>query len=357
MSAKGKGTGSVNSDILLFLAQDGVTTGTVYALLALALVMIFLVTRIIFIPHGELVIFAALTLAALEQGIAPATAWLSAALGLLCAGIDLIDGYRMNRLRAVLAIALGKATLPAVVLVIVLAASGEPFPQGIRILLTVLIVAPLGPFLYQLVFVPIARESVLVLMIVAMALHLAMTGVGLAFFGPEGWRTEAIVPGVFSIGSLIVSGQSIVVLAVAVATAAGLYGFFEKTLIGKALRATAVNRRGAEVVGINPIRAGEIAFLIGGVLAALSGIVVSPIMTLYYDSGLLLGLKGFTGAIVGGLSGYVAATAGSLFIGLSESAAAFWASAFKEVIVFTLVLPVLLVRSLRTRPVEEEEEE
>ncbi|MGE0846351.1 MAG: branched-chain amino acid ABC transporter permease [Flavobacteriaceae bacterium] len=346
----------MTSDIILFLMQDGLTTGTVYVLLALALVMIFLVTRILFIPHGELVIFAALTLAVLERGTVPATAWLAAGLGIVCAGADILSGRRLGRLRAVLPMALLKALVPAAVLLVLMATAGSPLPQWVRIALTVLIVAPLGPFLYQLVFVPIGRESVLVLMIVAMALHLAMTGLGLAFFGPEGWRTAALVPGTFTLGSLILPGQALVVFAIALAVAVGLYWFFDRTLTGKALRATAINRRGAEIVGIDPVRAGEIAFLMGGVLAALSGIAVSPIMTLYYDSGLLLGLKGFTGAIVGGLAGYLPATIGALFIGVSESAAAFWASSFKEVIVFTLILPVLLLRSLRTQIIEEHEE-
>lgn len=343
-------------DILLFLVQDGLTTGLVYALLALALVMVFLVTRILFIPQGELVIFAALSLAMLEQGAAPATAWLSAGLGALCAGLDVFGGCRKGRMRSALPMALAKFVVPLAVLAFILMTVGTPQPQWIRILVTVLVVAPLGPFLYQLVFVPIARESVLVLMIVAMALHIAMTGLGLQFFGPEGWRTAAIFGGTLSVGSLIVPGQAFAVLGIAVAVAGALYWFFDRTLTGKALRATAINQRGAEIVGIDPMRAGEIAFLISGVLAALSGIAVSPLMTLYYDSGLLLGLKGFTGAIIGGLAGYLPATLGALFIGLSESAAAFWASAFKEVIVFTLILPVLLWRSLRANIVEEQEE-
>ena len=77
--------------------------------------------------------------------------------------------------------------------------------------------------------------------------------------------------------------------------------------------------------------------------------------TVYYDTGFLVGLKGFVGAIVGGLVSYPVAAAGALLVGLLESFSSFWASAFKEVIVFTLIIPVLVWRSLTTRHVEEEE--
>jgi branched-chain amino acid transport system permease protein len=83
--------------------------------------------------------------------------------------------------------------------------------------------------------------------------------------------------------------------------------------------------------------------------------LIAPITTIYYDTGFLIGLKGFVGAIIGGLASYPIAAAGALIVGLLESYSSFWASAYKEVIVFTLIIPVLLWRSLRTHHVEEEE--
>jgi branched-chain amino acid transport system permease protein len=88
-----------------------------------------------------------------------------------------------------------------------------------------------------------------------------------------------------------------------------------------------------------------------------SGILVAPITTIYYDSGFLVGLKGFVAAIIGGLVSYPLAALGAVLVGLLESFSSFWASAFKEVIVFTLIIPVLLWRSLRAHHLEEEEEE
>jgi branched-chain amino acid transport system permease protein len=84
-------------------------------------------------------------------------------------------------------------------------------------------------------------------------------------------------------------------------------------------------------------------------------VLIGPITTVYYDSGFLVGLKGFVGAIIGGLVSYPLAAAGALLIGLIESFASFWASQYKEVIVFTLIIPVLLWRSLVTRHHEEDQ--
>ncbi len=134
-----------------------------------------------------------------------------------------------------------------------------------------------------------------------------------------------------------------------------LYLFFERTLYGKALRATAINRVGARLMGISTTMAGKLSFLLAAIIGALSGILIAPITTVYYDTGFLIGLKGFVGAIIGGLASYPVAAAGAVLVGLLEAFSSFWASAFKEVIVFTLIIPVLLWRSLTTHHVEEEE--
>ena len=80
-----------------------------------------------------------------------------------------------------------------------------------------------------------------------------------------------------------------------------------------------------------------------------------PLTTVYYDTGFIIGLKGFTAAIIGGLVSYPAAALAALGVGLLESFSSFWASAFKEVIVFTAIIPVLLWRSLAGAAAEDDE--
>jgi branched-chain amino acid transport system permease protein len=213
----------------------------------------------------------------------------------------------------------------------------------------------MGPMMYRLMYQPIASAPVLILLIVSVALHIAMVGLGLLFFGAEGQRTPAFSEASFELGPLMVTGQTIWVLVVSVLLIVALYQFFERTLYGKALRATAINRVGAQLMGISPALAGKLTFFLAAFIGALSGVLIAPITTIYYDTGFLIGLKGFVAAIIGGLASYPLAALGALAVGLLEAFASFWASAYKEVIVFTLIIPVLLWRSLTSRHVEEEE--
>ncbi|MXN87538.1 branched-chain amino acid ABC transporter permease, partial [Burkholderia sp. 4812] len=177
----------------------------------------------------------------------------------------------------------------------------------------------------------------------------------LVMFGAEGSRTTAFSDTSLALGSLSISMQSAWVVGTALVLIAALYLYFERTLPGKALRATSVNRLGARLVGIGTTEAGRLAFTLAAGLGALSGVLVGPLTTIYYDSGFLIGLKGFVGAIIGGLVSYPLAAAGSLLVGVLESYSSFWASAYKEVIVFTLIVPVLLWRSLAAPQTEDEE--
>jgi branched-chain amino acid transport system permease protein len=116
-----------------------------------------------------------------------------------------------------------------------------------------------------------------------------------------------------------------------------------------------MNRVGARLVGIPTALSGRLSFALAALIGSFSGMLIAPITTLYYDTGFLIGLKGFVGAIVGGLGSYPLAAAGAVLVGLTESGASFYASAHKETIVFTMIVPVLLWRSLRTHHVEEDE--
>ncbi|WP_423195350.1 MULTISPECIES: branched-chain amino acid ABC transporter permease [unclassified Cupriavidus] len=346
--------------IAAILAQDGITSGAIYALLALALVLVFSVTRVIFIPQGEFVAYGALTLAAMQAGHAPQTTWLLLAMGALTFVYESVTVLRSAELRRQLArrlaVLAGKYLLfPAAVHVVVQHYGAQPLPMLVQIALTLLVVIPLGPMLYRLAYQPLAEASTLVLLIVSVAVHFALVGLGLVMFGAEGSRTNAFSDARFDVGTLSVSGQSLWVIGVSALLIAALYWYFERTIQGKALRATAVNRLGARLVGIGTTQAGRLSFTLAAAMGALCGILIAPLTTIYYESGFLVGLKGFVGAIVGGLASYPVAAAGALLVGLLESYSSFWASAFKEVIVFTLILPVLLWRSLSSKAVEEEE--
>lgn len=347
----------MDATIAAILIQDGVTNGAIYALIALALVLVFAVTRVIFVPQGEFVSYGALTIAAMQYGVLPGTVWLLLVLGLLTALAEAVSALRARRLRALPRVAAFYLGYPALVWLLLRGLPLRELPLAVQIALMLLVIVPLGPMLYRLAFRPLAEGSVLVLLIVAIAVHFALQGLGLLFFGPEGSRTGAFTDLRLDAGILSVSGQSLVVVGATAVLIVALYLFFERTLYGKALRATAVNRIGARLVGVSIGLSGTLTFTLAALIGALSGALIGPITTIYYDSGFLIGLKGFVAAIIGGLVSYPLAAAGAVLIGLMEAFAAFWTSEFKEVVVFTLVIPVLLWRSLTSRQVVEEDEE
>jgi branched-chain amino acid transport system permease protein len=345
----------MNFDIALLLAQDGITNGAIYALLALALVLAFAVTRVIFIPQGEFVAYGALTLVALQAGRVPGTIWLLLAAGVAVAMIEGVAAVRTREWRRYAWVALWNVAYPLALWALLRALPLTQWPMPLQILLALAIVVPLGPMVYRLAYQPLAEASVLILLIVSVAVHVVMLGLGLLMFGAEGSRTPPFSEGNFQFGALSASAQSLWVIGCSLGLIALLYFFFERTVYGKALRATAVNRRGAKLMGIPTEFAGRLSFFLCALIGAFSGILIAPITTIYYDTGFLMGLKGFVGAIIGGLASYPIAAAGALLVGLLESFSSFWASAYKEVIVFTLIIPVLLWRSLRAHHVEEDE--
>ncbi|MGM4989447.1 MULTISPECIES: branched-chain amino acid ABC transporter permease [Tardiphaga] len=346
----------MNTTILLFLLQDGITNGAIYALLGLALVLVFAVTRIILIPQGEFITFGALTYASLSAGQMPGTIKLAVAMGVVAFAFDLFTFRKALHAKRVLRSIAVNIVFPLAIWGVMWALGGRPGNIALNIALSLLIVAAIGLYLYRIAFQPIAHTSVLVLLIASVGCHLALQGFGLVFFGAEGQRGPAISSDAITIGALRFTGQSIAVYGITIALIVGLWLFFGYTLYGKALRATAVNRLGARLAGIRTSLSGQIAFLLASVIGAISGILIVPITTLYYDTGFLIGLKGFVAAIIGGLVSYPLTAAAAILVGCVEAFSSFYASNYKEVIVFTLILPVLVLRSLAAPEVEEEKD-
>ncbi len=342
--------------IASILTLDGITNGAVYALLALATVLVFAVTRVIFIPQGEFVAYGALTLAILQLGQVPGTVWLLLGLATLAAVLDAVAALRNAHPGGQVALGVVKSlAFPVLVSAVTVWAAPRQWPMLLQCLLTLALVTPLGPLVYRLAYQKLADATVLVLLIVSVGTHFALTGLGLLFFGAEGYRNPSFWDARFALGPVTLTGQTLIIFMVSVALMLALFLFFERTLRGKALRATAVNRLGARLMGISTAGAGKLSFGLAAFIGALSGLLIGPATTLFYDSGFLIGLKGFVAAIFGGLASYPAAALGALFVGLIESFGSFWASAFKEVIVFTLIIPVLLWRSFQHGHHDEDE--
>jgi branched-chain amino acid transport system permease protein len=121
--------------------------------------------------------------------------------------------------------------------------------------------------------------------------------------------------------------------------------FFKRTLTGKAMRAVAVNPRAAALMGIDTHRMVQYSFALAGALGALAGVIITPITTLNYQVGVMIGLKGFAAAVLGGYGSFAGAILGGLALGLLESlGAGLLSSAYKDVIAFVVLLAVLFLR-------------
>src|SRR5580704_4044266 len=234
-------------DLFVFLAllQDGITTGAIYLLLAIGLLIVFSVTRVIFVPQGDLLAFGTLTVASLQSGHLPGTLWLLDGVAAAVLIASLFGGRRA----AVLGV-LAWGTFPLIVTAAAWLLAPYQVP-AVSIVLALAIVTPMGPLIWRFAFRPIAGASVLALLILAMALHFVLIGAGLVFFGPEEASAPALTEASFDLGLLDVSGQSLAVVLCSAILVTGLRWFFGATLHGKALRATASDRLGARLVGID----------------------------------------------------------------------------------------------------------
>jgi branched-chain amino acid transport system permease protein len=168
----------------------------------------------------------------------------------------------------------------------------------------------------------------------------------------EVWGTDNVGVPAFSgenpihlLGGGTIVPQHIWIFAITVLVMLMLHYFFNKTLMGKAMRATAVNRRAAALVGISVNRITLFSFAFSGALGAVAGIIIAPISTTSYDTGIMLGLKGFAAAILGGYGNFAGAILGGIILGLLESlGAGLVSSQYKDAIAFFVLLLVLFLK-------------
>ena len=152
-------------DVALILAIDGLANGAVYLLAGLGLVLIFSVTRVVFVPFGDVVAFAALTLAAFETGRTPATIGLVATLASLAVLVEVVSLVRAGELARIPRALVGWGVLPALPCLAAWAISGTAAPAVVRIVVAIALVVPITPLVARVALQPMADASVLVLLI------------------------------------------------------------------------------------------------------------------------------------------------------------------------------------------------
>jgi len=224
---------------------------------------------------------------------------------------------------------------------VMLTSAGVPLP--LAILLAVLVVSLVGLLLEKLAIEPAGDADVVSLIIITIGASIFLQGVAQVLFG-KGQR--ALMPFTGDAPIMIAGAsllpQSLWMIGTGAAIVLLLAWFFGRTRIGKAVLATAHNRLAARLVGINTRHVLALSFVLSAALGAIAGVVSAPITLTSYDVGIMVGLKGFVAATLGGLGSGMGAVVGGLILGLMEAlAAGYISSAYKDAVPFVLIILIL----------------
>jgi branched-chain amino acid transport system permease protein len=222
--------------------------------------------------------------------------------------------------------------------------AGVPLP--IAAVLAIIITVLVGLALYAFAIDPARGSSAVTIIIITIGASIFLRGVAQVVFDkrfhslPHWFGAEPI-----RFGGAAILPQSLVVLAGAALIVGLIFFLIDRTILGKAILATAVNRLAARLVGINVRKIMALSFGLSAAIGALAGLMVTPITLTSYDVGTLLALKGFAGAMLGGMGSAIGAIVGGVLLGLAESlGAGLISSKYKDAIAFIIILAVLFVR-------------
>lgn len=268
---------------------SGLTLGSIYALIALALVITFNITGIFNLAIGEFVTIGALSAVSLRE-----------------AGC----------------------------------------PTFLAYFLAVALASLIAALMERIAIHPARNASALSLLIITIGVSIALRGTALLIWKTYPYTLPPFVEAapIRFLGASLVP-QSLFILGLALVAVILLFIFFEFTYTGKVVRAAMMNQTAARLVGINPRRLSLFAFTFSGTVAALAGIFITPITMATYDMGFSLGLKGFVAAILGGVTNATGAILGGILLGILEAfAAGTISSGLKDAIAMLVMIAVLLTR-------------
>lgn len=275
-------------DLMQFIIT-GLTIGSIYAIVALGFVTIYSVTKVINLAQGEFVMLGGMMM-----------------FSLVSAGI----------------------------------------PYFMAFILTIIIAVIIGMVLESTVIRKAKGADPLSLIILTIGVAIFIRGIASMVWGKDPVKVEAFT-GVNPIGvaGVSITPQSIWVMVIMLLIVTSLFILTEKTILGKAFKACSSNSMAARLMGINPKKMSAFSFALSAGLGAIAGLAIAPILFPSYDMGIMLGIKGFSASILGGLGSAPGAVIGGLLLGLIESlGAGYISSGMKDAIAFAVVLALLLIR-------------
>jgi branched-chain amino acid transport system permease protein len=232
--------------------------------------------------------------------------------------------------------------------------SALPLPAAVKLAVAIVagivLTTLIGVIVERLAIYPARHSPPVTLIIITIGVTIALRAGALLKWGANpyvlpAFSTLVLEDRILRFGGVTVQAQSLWIWATLIVVLVLLYVLLEHTMMGKALRACAVNRRAAQLMGINPSRMSLIAFAMAAALGAIGGIVLGPVTRPIYDMGLMLGLRGFVAAIMGGLVSTPGAVVGGLLLGVVENIVAGVTNpTYKSVFAFLILIAILLFR-------------
>jgi branched-chain amino acid transport system permease protein len=216
----------------------------------------------------------------------------------------------------------------------------------VAIIIATLIGAAVAAAQERLTLAPVRDAPHFIRITITLGVAVVLRGIALLLFGKDplflpGFTGE----GTFTLAGAVLPVQSLWVWAATAALLGATFWFLKFTDTGRAVRACSINLRAARLMGIDAERLTLLIFALAGASGALVGVVITPIVLATWDAGVSYGLKGFIGAILGGMRNPVVAVLGGLGIGVVESlAAGYVSSGYKDAIVYGVLIVYLLIR-------------
>jgi branched-chain amino acid transport system permease protein len=219
-------------------------------------------------------------------------------------------------------------------------------PFILSIILTIFTAGLIGLLMERLCINPLKGADLLLMIMITVAFAFVLRGLIMFKFGKDPYGYPPFTQGEpVQIFGAVIQQQVLWVLGITLSLIGMIYLFFNKTMVGKAMSACAVNQTAAKLVGINVGRMVMLSFILSAILGAVAGIAITPISLMEYDKGPALAVKGFCAAIMGGLGGGMGAVAGGFIIGILESlTAGYIHSGFKDAISLFIMLGILFFK-------------
>jgi branched-chain amino acid transport system permease protein len=219
-------------------------------------------------------------------------------------------------------------------------------PFFLSVVLTLVTAGLVGLLMERLTIKPLKNPDLLLMIMITIAVSIVLRGVLMFYFGKDPYVYASFTEGdPVSIYGAIIQQQTLWVIGITGFCITGLFFFFKKTIIGKAMLACSVNPTAAKLVGINVSKMVMLSFILSAIVGAIGGMAITPISLMEYDKGPMLAVKGFCAAIMGGLGSNRGAVLGGFIIGILESmTAGYIHSGLKDAVALIILLLILFLK-------------